>query len=122
MTLLVDRLGPERAAVVIERAGGQRITIPRELEHGGAPRSLERMFGRDIAVAIVLHFGGENIYIPNRQPAGGPRRIKLSSVVRMTKGPPMRSANYIARKLGCSERTVYARRAEAKALGLLPPR
>lgn len=120
MTILVERLGPERAAVLIEAAGGQRLTIPRGLEHGGAPQALERLVGREIAVAIVLHFGGESFYVPNRRPAGGPRRVKVSSVVRMTRNG--RSANYIARKLGCSERTVYARRAEARELGLLAAR
>ena len=114
---LATRLGSERAAIVIDKAGGQRLSIPETLEQGGAPRTLERMFCRDIAVALVLHFAGTSLYVPNRQVAGGIRRVKLSSVVRMTRNG--RSANYIARKLDCSARTVYSRRAEAKSLGLL---
>lgn len=120
VTLLARRLGPERAAVVIEAAGGQRLAIPATLEENAAPRSLERLLGRELAVALVLHFGGSTVYVPNRALAGGARRVKLSSVVRMTRNG--RSARYIAGRLGCSERTVYARRAEAKELGLLEER
>lgn len=117
MTILARRLGPERAAVVIEAVGGQRIAIPASLEANSAPRSLERLLGRELAVSLVLHFGGQILYVPNSGLAGGAKRVKLSSVVRMTRNG--RSARYIAARLGCSERTVYARRAEAKELGLL---
>lgn len=116
MTLLVDRLGAERAAAVIELAGGQRIAVPAELEDGAAPRALEKRFGRDLAIALVLHFGGDPLYIP--RPRLG--RAHLKDVVRLSKRG--KSANFIARKLGCSDRAVYRRRAQARALGLLPTR
>lgn len=119
LTLLAARLGPERAAIVIEAAGGQRLAIPASLEANSAPRSLERLLGRELAVALVLHFGGSTVYVPNGRGTGA-ARVKLSRVVRLTRNG--RSAREIAAHLGCSERTVYARRAEAKELGLLEER
>lgn len=115
MTLLAARLGPERAAVVIDAAGGQRLAIPASLEEGKPPRALERLVGRELAVVLVLHFGGSLLYVPR----GRNGSAKLAAVVRMTRAG--KSANVIARRLKCSCRTVYSRRAEARDLGLLGP-
>lgn len=115
MNLLEQRLGPAKAAKVIERLGGCRLRVPDRLERDDdRVTKLERMFGRDIAVLIVLHFGGQSLYIPH----GGARTwSKVEDVVRFTKSG--KSAAFIARKLGCSDRTVYSLRAKARAAGLL---
>lgn len=115
MTLLVDRLGPERAALVIERAGGRRLQVPADLSHYRTTDRLKRLLGTSLATLVVLHFGGQSIYIPRGSSTRSP---KLSTVVRMTQEG--KSASVIARKLGCSDRTVYTRRAQARALELLP--
>jgi len=118
MTLLVDRLGAERAAAIIEEAGGERLVIPPALDQGDAPRPLEVRFGRDLAIVLVIHYGGEVVYVPNGKVRGGPRRVHLAEVVRRTIA--RESSSTIARALGCSDRIVHLRRAEARALGLLP--
>ena len=115
MTLLVDRLGADRAALVIERAGGRRLVLPADLSHYRTTDRLKRLVGTQLATLLVLHFGGQSIYVP-RGGKGG--TAKLATVVRLTNEG--KSASNIARKLGCSDRTVYARRAKARELGLLP--
>ena len=119
MTDLADRLGPERAETVIRAAGGSRLAIPSRLEDGGAPRALERLVGRKIAIALVLHYGGTVIYIPQADQARG-EKLKLGDVVRMTRSG--KSAATIARRFGCSERAVHYRREQARSRGLLPQR
>lgn len=114
MNLLVARLGAERASIVIERAGGRRLAIPTDLANPRATDSLKRLVGSTVATALVLHFAGQTIYVPRAAQDG---TAKLSTVVRMTKAG--KSAGFIARRLQCSDRTVYARRAEARELGLL---
>lgn len=116
-TLLAERLGLERAEIVIAKAGGKSIRIPNDLSHYRTTDALERRFGKEIAVALVLHFGGQLLYIPN----GRDHRAEITdtaTVVKMTKRN--KSANEIAGVLGCSDRTVYHHRAKARAAGLLP--
>jgi len=117
VTVLVDRLGAEWASVVIERAGGRRLAVPADLSQYRTTDRLKRMLGTSLATLVVLHFGGQIIYIPRGAASRAP---KLSTVVRMTRAG--KSAASIARKLGCSDRTIYARRAQARGLGLLPGR
>lgn len=114
---LVERLGEDNAGKVIAALGGTRILVPDKLEHGDAPKRLELLVGRELAILLVLHFGGTWVYVPRLAPAG---RLSLSRVVRMTRAG--KSANSIARASGCSDRAVYLRRAEARARGLLPAR
>lgn len=114
MTNLVDRLGQDRADRVIERAGGRRLAIPNDLSHPRTTDRLKRLFGEELAIALVLHFGGSLIYVPRAKQG----TAKLSTVVRLTREG--KSAGQIARRLQCSDRTIYARRAEARAAGLLP--
>lgn len=114
MTRLADRLGAERAAAVIDAAGGARLTIPADLDHYRETGALERLVGRELAVLLVLHFGGSTIYVPT---GGGKRYTRLADIVRMT--AEGMSARQIARQIGCSDRTVYARRAAARRLDLL---
>lgn len=116
MSILEDRLGADHAATVVERLGGCSITVPDRLDDERVAR-IERQFGRELAVLIVLHFGGTKLYVPH----GESRKWnKLDDVVRMTKA--RKSASFIARELRCSDRTVYAWRRRAKAAGLLPTR
>jgi hypothetical protein len=117
LTALVDRLGEENAAVVVKALGGTRVAVPDRLDHGRPPSRLEQLFGAELAVLLVLHFGGTYLYVPRLEEPG---RLTLRRVVRMTRAG--KSANAIARALRCSDRAVYLRRAEARAQGLLPTR
>lgn len=114
MNILVDRLGPDHAETIIARLGGCRITVPGDLKDERVTK-LEAMFGRELAVLIVLHFGDRSLYIPHGDSRA---RVDMADVVRLTKA--RKSAATIARELSCSDRTVYTWRARAKKLGLLP--
>lgn len=119
MNLLEARLGEPRAGLVIERAGGHRLVIPAQLRDNEREVSaLEKLLGRELAIILVIHFGGETIYVPNKGTAGGGRKVSLELVIEETVAG--RSAREIARLAGCSDRTVHARRAEARAAGRLP--
>lgn len=113
MNVLEARLGVEVAEVVTGRAGGKRLVIPPDLDEL-ATCSLERMFEREVVVLLVLHFGGETIYVPHNGP---PVRAELDQVVAMTRDGM--SAGDIARELQCSDRTVHNHRAKARERGLL---
>jgi hypothetical protein len=117
MSLLADRLGADHEAELIASAGGERLVIPENLA-GDEPRALERRFGRELAVLLVLHFGGRLVYVPTGNAALRQAGSPLKVVVRMTKAG--KSANEIARRLELSDRAVYYHRARAKRLGLLP--
>lgn len=112
MNELAARIGEERAALVSRKAGGRRLAIPGTLADS-AP--LEARFGRKLAVVLVLHFGGQTIYVPH----GGKRRhVDRAAVVRLTRKG--RTASEIVAELQCSDRTVYSQRAKARELGELP--
>lgn len=117
MTLIAERLGDEPADRISALAGGARLAIPADLSHPCATGALERLVGNELAVLLVLHFGGQTVYVPTGK---GSAPVDLGDVVRLTRAG--KSARTIARRLACSDRTVYARRAEARQLGLLPGR
>lgn len=114
MSNLVARLGAEAAAAVIAAAGGARLSIPPTLDNC---RQLEATVGRELAVLLVLHFGGNLIYVPH---AARSRQVSTAEVARLTL--EHKSARMIARELRCSDRTVYGQRAKAREAGLLPAR
>lgn len=116
MNIIEERLGPVHAARLIAKLGGCRITVPGDLRDEGRITKLERMFGRELTVLIVLHFGDQSLYVPH---GDSRQRVEMADVVRLTL--ERKSAAVIARELRCSDRTVYGWRSRAKALGLLPP-
>lgn len=117
-TTIEERLGPEYAEVLALVAGGRRLAVPMNLDPENGSRALERLLGEKLAVLVVLHFGGQTIYVPNRSSTGPNGNVDLSAVVHLTRAG--RSAAFIAQNQGCSDRMVYVLRRKARALGLLP--
>lgn len=112
MTVLADRIGEANALLVIAAAGGERIAVPALLDAGNCPSTFARRFGPEIGVLLILHFGGSAIYIPHGRKQWKGAKAATSDVVRMTRRG--KTASQIAKTLGCSERTVYAKRAKAR--------
>jgi AraC-like DNA-binding protein len=73
---------------------------------------LTRLLGRDLAVLVVLHFGGERIYVP---------RLDVGTVVDVAKVAALTrkglSLSEIATRLNCSERTVSRKRKQGGLMG-----
>lgn len=106
-TILVERLGLERAERLAAIAGGTVVSVPAQLANAARLRSV---LGDDLATLVVLHFGGlGRVYVPRMKRALIVDRITVRRLSR--KGW---SACRIARHLGCSERTVYLKRAPKK--------
>jgi hypothetical protein len=116
MSLLVDALGRdmlERLSLIL---GGQRLRVPQGLDRGRAPVAFaKRVGGEDIAVRLILHFSDSSVYVPllERAQAGGPERITVRKVMSLTRRKL--SANEIAKRLSCSVRVVYRKRAKHRA-------
>lgn len=113
MTNLSARLGDEDAERIIQVAGGRRLSIPEGLEKYDT-RQIEKLFGRELSIKLILHFGGRTIYVPRN---GMSKKVSLRRVVYWTKRD--KSASWIAQRLGCSDRTVYSCRKTAIERGLL---
>jgi len=115
VSVLIERLGADDAARVSAVHGGTLMHVPAETARA---QRLARQFGERLAARLVMHFGGERIYVPMLQPAHGrrPRRAvveRTALVERMTKAG--HSAAGIARSLGCSTNTVRSIRRKARA-------
>lgn len=115
VSVLIERLGADDAARVSAVHGGTLMHVP--VETARAQR-LARQFGERLAARLVMHFGGERIYVPLLRPAHGrrPGRAvieRMAVVERMTKAGE--SASGIARHLGCSTNTVRSIRRKARA-------
>jgi hypothetical protein len=106
-SILVERLGLANAIQLAKAAGGTRIGVPTSLtgfrHHSDA---LQLRVGEELASLLVKHFGGTRIYVPRMAPRPP---VDTRLVIRLTKRGW--SASRIARKLGCSDRTVHAKRA-----------
>jgi Homeodomain-like domain len=101
--VIAERLGQANAERLAVLVGGTSITIPDRLS---AASALRARIGDDLAVLVVLHFGGlERIYVP-RLAHSGP--VDDRAVARLTNRGW--SAKRIARKLECSERAIYSAR------------
>lgn len=113
MSALADALGPRAVAVLALRAGGRVLRIP---SLGSHPAMLDRqtvlvrLVGVELAADLITHFANSRVYIPKGPSAHNSRSnpVDLNKVAKLTRQGL--SAHAIARKLGCSERTVYAKR------------
>jgi hypothetical protein len=113
MRELREKLGEEQFANLVRIAGGTRIRIPK---HYGKPPTggrdtsvrLDRLFGPSLALLLVFHFGDSEIVVPTgrhrwQQP------VNVRKLKRLVKRSDL-SSNVIARKTGCSRRTVERHR------------
>jgi hypothetical protein len=108
---LTARLGPENAAKLSAAAGGTKLWVPGNLANAGRLRGL---LGDDLAVLLVLHFGGARVSVPlstNGRGAQG-KRVDPKRVKRLI-GRGW-SDDRIARHLGCSGKTVFNHRAKLR--------
>lgn len=106
------RLGRDNALRLIQIVGGTRLRVPGDPRNGGR---LERTLGHDLAVLVILHFGDQLLSVPLSLDGLGAqgKPVDRRKVKRLTaKGW---SAARIARHLGCSERTIYAKRAQLRS-------
>lgn len=107
-SVIVERLGTENAARLSAIVGGTRLHVPGRLDNAGR---LKRLLGDQLAILVVLHFGDSRLSVPMATPA--PRgSIDGRKIERLTRKGW--SASRIARKLGCSVWTVYAKRANLR--------
>lgn len=113
MSNLEDKLGEENARKLSALVGGTQITVPDNLTASvfNAGRLRERV-GDGLFALLVFHFGGIRLYVPQlaQDRRTGQDRIDPKAVERLTRRGW--SAARIARKLGCSNRTVYKCRAQ----------
>lgn len=114
MSQLVERLGQDDVNLLAEILGGTQVAVPVSLT-GSAfnAGTLRQRVGDRLFALLVFHFGGTRIYVPQSTRRTGQDPVDPKRIARLTKRGW--SATRIARKLGCSERTVKAWRAKARA-------
>lgn len=104
-SVIAARLGVENAERLASIAGGTRLHVPGILANAGR---LKLRLGDDLAILVVLHFGDSRLYVPLSLTGRGAtaRKVDARTVLRLTRKGW--SASRIARKIGCSDRTVHA--------------
>jgi len=110
-SVIVERLGRDNALRLTQIVGGTRLRVPGDPRNG---QRLDRILGHDLAVLVILHFGDQLLSVPLSLdgPGAQGKPVDRRKVKRLTaKGW---SAARIARHLGCSERTIYAKRAQSR--------
>ena len=112
---LAHVLGPEHAERLSASYGGTNIVVPMTLTgRGFTDGKLRRNVGDGLFALLVFHFGGTRIYVPqadaNRTHRG--KGIDAKQVARLTARGW--SVARIARHLGCSDRTIFTKRAQLK--------
>lgn len=113
--LIAERLGRDNAKRLSQLVGGTRLHVPSRIvppATGGRDgfKRLARLLGHDLAVLVVLHFGDSRLYVP-RGSQSAP--VDPRTVARLTRKGW--SASRIARRLGCSDRTVHKHRVPSDA-------
>lgn len=113
-SVLSDRLGAEQLAKLSTIVGGTRLHVPSSTlppATGGSDgfARLSALVGRDLAILLVLHFADSRIYVPRGKRSA---QVDARKVARLD--AQGWSATRIARKLGCSNRTIHAARSRIK--------
>lgn len=110
VSVLIERLGADDAARVSAVHGGTLMHVPAETARA---QRLTRQFGERLAARLVMHFGGERIYVPVLNPLRW-GTVDHGEVRRMTAAG--QSAAGIARSLGCSKNTVRSIRRKSRSV------
>jgi hypothetical protein len=120
MSRFVDKLGQDQATRLSAIVGGTQISVPDTVDASAFNAgTLRDRLGESLFVLLVFHFGGTRLYVPqvaDQRQSGrrtGQARLDHKRVASLTKRGW--SATRIARKLGCSDRAVFASRAKSKA-------
>jgi len=113
MSQLAQRLGPENFGRLVQIVGGTEIAVPVSLT-GSAfnAGTLRQRVGDELFALLVFHFGGTRVYVPQANRRTGHDPVDPKRIATLTKRGW--SATRIARKLGCSQRTVKAWRAKIR--------
>lgn len=113
MSPLAHRLGQENLDRLASILGGTQIAVPVSLTASAFNAgTLRQRVGDELFALLVFHFGGTRIYVPQATRRTGQDPVDPKRIATLTKRGW--SATRIARKLGCSERTVKAWRAKAR--------
>lgn len=113
MTDLVALLGQDHVDTLSKAVGGTRLYVPKHFGRppGGGRDSSDRLvelFGEPLAILLVFHFGDSRIYVPKGSTSGPVDVGKMNRLSRRM------SQRQVARRLGCSERTVEKHRARTR--------
>lgn len=107
ITILQQELGAAYASMVMEIAGGERLSVPLHFDNA---RSLRCRFGDVVAELLVDRFADSRFYVP--RPEVSPP-IDPMRVAELDDGK--RTATDIARELRCSTRVIHKARARNRA-------
>lgn len=122
MTRLERALGRAMFLSLVETAGGLRLPIPSptDVEPSRMCRArLRQLVGLAVANTLEQHFAGERIYVPKGPHASAnasTRAISPALVARLTRQG--KNSRQIAQKLGCTQRAVHRKRAQARKANL----
>lgn len=110
-SVIVDRIGPEHAEQLSRIVGGTRLHVPGNLANASR---LKALLGDDLAILVILHFGDSRLSVPLTTQGRGAqgRPVDIRKVKRLVSRGW--SSSRIARHLGCSERSVEAKRAKLR--------
>lgn len=116
MSDLASILGTENLDRLSAAAGGTRLYVPKHFgkpPNGGRDTSerLVKLVGPDLGLLLVFHFGDSVIYVPLPRQGGPVDRRKLKRLARRHN----LTNKQIARRVGCSIRTVEKLRAAIRA-------
>ena len=97
-----------------QACGGRHLRIPSmsdDPDSVAARRRLVALVGADLAADLITHFAKDRVYIPKGPSLHNSRArpIDIDTVDRLTKAG--QSASTIARKLQCTPRAIYKKRA-----------
>jgi hypothetical protein len=113
---LEEALGNRALRDLASLAGGRSLRIPPlagGARNAAARRRLVKLVGIKLAEDLITHFARTTIYVPNGRYDTRANPISRAQVMRLTRRGW--SARRIAERLGCSDRTVYLKRAQARA-------
>lgn len=107
-------IGADNLYRLAEAYGGTRIKVPADFDAANALRS---QIGDDLAALVVFHFGGTVIYVPTMKPPAVPTSLHQAEIEKLDQAGL--SAREIARRCGCSQRSIYAHRKRKRTKGLI---
>lgn len=118
MNPVAAALGARAVLELAELVGGRTLRIPSMANDASATAArarLVRLVGAQHAENLITHFARSRVYFPRGPSPHNSRAnpIDHRTVARLTKRG--RTASQIADSLGCSERTVFAKRAKVRA-------
>ena len=110
---LAATIGPKSLANLAKLVGGTRLYVPLDFDKANRLRS---RIGDDLAILLIFHFAGSRFYVPTLKPPAKPSRRQIIALTQAG-----RSAPEIARRIGCSDRTIHTHRNRKRTKGNTKP-